>query len=396
MTTALRNQYDDSNDAFGKTIPQLIENFPERLVFPENINIALKNGHRSKNFRAESLPNKLAFSYTNNEENEGGSHKATSIFHHFSPIQRGFNLEGRTCKDKVNTSAKLAENLDNKMNGQTIILDSQKIQILPRGKVVESIESKFNPPNQFSQDEGDRSLVLLKKTKPINENQIETNSETLVFPKDPIEAGEKLAQLLGKVKKICIPGIRYELNELTISNSIEVIGQPGANIVVHKGIVAGSAESPTIISFRECSFTLTPNAGEHAISLFEVGNGCTLELSDCFLKSISESKSNDEQDVNVGFHVLPLSEGNLPGEIKLMACTLTDFFSHVICDVDCKLSVEDTIFLNSKNSSILAVNPIQFSVKNCSFEDCGETGIEVRLVQCLQIVFHILINKIID
>eukprot|EP00830_Metopus_es_P006707 TRINITY_DN16346_c0_g1_i1.p1 TRINITY_DN16346_c0_g1~~TRINITY_DN16346_c0_g1_i1.p1 ORF type:complete len:329 (+),score=21.55 TRINITY_DN16346_c0_g1_i1:412-1398(+) len=123
--------------------------------------------------------------------------------------------------------------------------------------------------------------------------------------------------------------------------------------------------------------------------LFEIGNDVEVKLIDCMLRAEVMKKTVEDTlhprvTSDVCIHVQPQNEGMNGGKIQLVACSIINFFTHIISGSNSYVVLEDCGLSNSSNSSILAINPLHFEVHRSTFEDCGAAAIEIRWVQSLK------------
>lgn len=159
---------------------------------------------------------------------------------------------------------------------------------------------------------------------------------------------------------------------------------------------------------RECTIVLKIPAEVSSVSipprsLFMVGNDTRLELLDCNLKAeyavghphyvaASENRSSQVLSDDLGIQIAHFIEGeegkdqgeksegkpSQPGTVSLVACSFTNFFTHLMAGRNSSVRMERCGFFRCKGSAVIAENPINMRIEESIFEDCNEAGIEVR------------------
>jgi hypothetical protein len=177
---------------------------------------------------------------------------------------------------------------------------------------------------------------------------------------------------------IMLPKISFEVDELTLTTDLSFIGSPETQLTVTKGPIA--IKSGTVL-FKECVFLLDVDEGSIEEKntpkrLFEVWNGAQLQLVDCLLK-IDNKDARDE----ICIYIHSQSYGKTGGLVKITSCSISNFFSQIIAGSNSQVSIDNCAFSKSNNSSLLIINPLQFSIKNSNFDDIGASAIEIRFTQ---------------
>lgn len=156
------------------------------------------------------------------------------------------------------------------------------------------------------------------------------------------------------------------LEGLIITKSVILKGSPGSSIILNKDpIIIKKGASLEISATTFISNTSKP--------IFEVKSEAQLSLIDC------ATTIDPTLTTSVCVHISSETTGR-SGSVKIASSSFNGFFTHLICGQGGSVSIENSSFTSSINASILAINPINLTIKGSEFKDCGESCIEVRYV----------------
>ncbi len=207
---------------------------------------------------------------------------------------------------------------------------------------------------------------------------------------------------MGGVK---LPGCEIELPEVVVKRPIKFLGSPGTQLVLK----AGSIHIKSALNIKECTIILkipadVPNSCR---SLFKVYRNSKLELQDCHVKAeycvghpyyvaASENRVVISDDICVELGIesaaTPESEAedgqfegagsvstkNAPGAALFTSCSFINFCTHVVAAKDCSVSIDKCGFFKCKSSALSVTNPVTLRVEGSTFEDCNDSGIEIK------------------
>lgn len=169
---------------------------------------------------------------------------------------------------------------------------------------------------------------------------------------------------ISNIREITLPNNNIELSGLIITRQISFIGSPGSVIKLKQGSIAIKDGSLSISETAILSYSPKP--------VFEVGTNSELKLLDCSLKANPGLASEA-----VCIYVCP-DNNKQGGTVSLTACNFVGFFTHILLNKNSSLDLDNSSLSDSNNSNILAVNPAIFKVTNSTFDNSGQTPIEIR------------------
>jgi len=162
-----------------------------------------------------------------------------------------------------------------------------------------------------------------------------------------------------------LPGTNIEIKDLTIIKKVTLLGSPGSSLILKGGSIIIKNEGELHISETTIvSHTSKP--------VFEIIGNSKLSLIDCALTGSSDSDG-------VCIHLYSNNESSA-GCVKVIASCFYMFFTHILCGKNASVDIENCNFSESKNSSILAINPLSLKVKNSEFKNCIQSSIEIRYI----------------
>jgi len=214
--------------------------------------------------------------------------------------------------------------------------------------------------------------------------------------------GEQLSTVVRTlhVEGVKLPGNEIEIPELTIRRPLKFLGSPGTNLIV----TTGSINIRKNTTFKECTIILKipAQANIPSRSLFRVHPGAKLELQDCHVKaeytighpnyvSASENKIiiSDDNCINMlsEYEKDPenmaesLSENKEIPVISLMSSSFMNFYNHIIVSKDSNANIEKCGFFRSKGAAFNCTNPRNLKIEGTQFEDCNDSGIEIKFLK---------------
>ena len=151
-------------------------------------------------------------------------------------------------------------------------------------------------------------------------------------------------------------------------------------------------EKGATVEFQEIDIEFTPpklRINEFkGMSLINISNGGNMKLIDCHLHSVADAEVRNIgtlEDACITLHsteniqnVVKANRGvEIGADLSLTNCSIMNFHSGVICGSNSKCNLFQCSIQKCKNSCLLSVNPELLHVKECSFDNCEEIGIEV-------------------
>lgn len=182
---------------------------------------------------------------------------------------------------------------------------------------------------------------------------------------------------------IQLPGKSFELTELNLINkNVVFIGSAGTQICINQGEICIKNST---VSFKECSIVLSYNKNiaklpkiKNPKCLFEITENSELNLSDCLLKADYFNEIPIKSEVIPNLICIYINQHENPGKIRINSCSFMHFFSHIVGVKPKDLIITECGFFKCLNSAILIIDPENLHISNSKFENCTETGIELR------------------